>query len=122
MTSPVASKLENEVLSVLWKCQKCSVKDVKRQLIRSLAYTTVATLLERLYKKGLVRRLKSKQVLVYSPKVTRSNYSASLIQNFFRQILNNFGNTAITSFADSIDKLPKQQRQKLLKLLEQKLQ
>lgn len=122
MTAPAASKLENEVLSVLWNCQKCSVKDVKQQLTRPLAYTTVATLLERLYKKNLVNRQKLNSVLVYSPKVTRANYSSNLIQNFFRQILNNFGNTAITSFADSIDKLPKEQRQKLLKLLEQKLQ
>lgn len=121
MTAPAASKLENDVLSVLWKCSPCSVRQVQKQLTRPLAYTTVATLLERLYKKSLVSRQKTNSYLQYSPKITRANYSTNLIQSFFRQILNNFGDTAITSFADSIDKLPPNKRRQLLKLLEKKL-
>ena len=53
--------LELECLKVLWKLGEASVKDVRGDLAasRTLAYTTVMTLMERLVKKGGAARRKS---------------------------------------------------------------
>ena len=48
--------LESEVLHVLWSKGESSVRDVLNYLDRPLAYTTVMTTLDRLFKKGLLDR------------------------------------------------------------------
>jgi predicted transcriptional regulator len=46
---------------------------------RSLAYTTVLTVLERLERKGLVRRLREGRPYRYAPAATREAYAAELM-------------------------------------------
>ena len=45
--------LEVEVMEVVWTMGACNVRDVVERLDRKLAYTTVMTTLDRLYKKSL---------------------------------------------------------------------
>jgi BlaI family transcriptional regulator, penicillinase repressor len=61
--------LELECLKVLWKLGEGSVKDVRADLAssRTLAYTTVMTLMDRLVKKGRASRRKTGRMFVYVP-------------------------------------------------------
>jgi predicted transcriptional regulator len=59
--------LEFELMEILWSNGASSVRDVVPKLSRSLAYTTVMTTLDRLFKKGLLDRHKSDRAFVYSP-------------------------------------------------------
>ena len=65
--------LELECLKTLWKLGEGSVKQVRADLLssRSLAYTTVMTLLDRLAKKGAVERKKVGRSFVYAPVLSR---------------------------------------------------
>lgn len=112
------SGLEQAVMSVVWKYKRCSVKEARSRLKKKLAYTTVATILQRLQGKGFVTRKKNGPVLLYAPRVTKELYSRNLVQSFINKFLNSFGDVAIASFADSLDNLPKKKRDYLLKLLE----
>ena len=56
MRSPTLGRLESEVLRVLWGKGESSVREVMEHLDRPLAYTTVMTTLDRLFKKGLLER------------------------------------------------------------------
>jgi predicted transcriptional regulator len=66
--------LERELMEMLWSHPEASVRDVMAQLPRPLAYTTVMTTLDRLYKKGLLVRHKAQRAFVYSPRLTRSEW------------------------------------------------
>src|SRR5579885_1981814 len=67
--------LESAVMEILWRRPgESSVHDVSGELDRPLAYTTVMTTLDRLYKKGLLTRRKCERVFLYSPKFSRREW------------------------------------------------
>jgi predicted transcriptional regulator len=66
--------LEFELMEILWSRGESSVRDVVPQLSRPLAYTTVMTTLDRLFKKGLLDRHKSDRAFVYSPLLSRQEW------------------------------------------------
>ena len=59
-------------MEVVWSRGESSVREVVEQLENRLAYTTVMTTLDRLFKKGLLDRYKSERAFVYSARL--SNY------------------------------------------------
>jgi predicted transcriptional regulator len=63
--------LEQAVMDVVWNRGESSVRDVGEKLERPLAYTTVMTTLDRLYKKGLLDRRKVDRAFFYSPAMSR---------------------------------------------------
>lgn len=67
-------KLEITVMEILWQTGDSTVHDVARRLDRPLAYTTVMTTLDRLYKKGLLNRRKSDRAFRYTPRLTRAEW------------------------------------------------
>ena len=66
--------LEVTVMEILWTHGENNVRDVVDRLGRPLAYTTVMTTLDRLYKKGLLARRKSERAFIYSPIHTRDEW------------------------------------------------
>lgn len=119
-TKPI-SELERQVMEVLWTCRRCSVRDVQLKLHSNhpLAYTTVATLLTRLTTKGLVKREVAGIVHVYTPRISPTSYTREVANSFLKKFVGSFGDVAIASFADSIEKLPKEKKAYFLKLLKE---
>lgn len=76
--------LELLCLKALWTLQEANVRDVQRILerSRSLAYTTVMTLLERLVRKGAVTRRKDGRAFLYSPQVSRDAMRRLAVKEF----------------------------------------
>ena len=83
----VLGPLEITVMQVLWNRGPGTVRDVKRALSRPLAYTTIMTTLDRLYKKGLLERHKSVRAFLYSPKMTRHEWDQRRVVNFVTDLL-----------------------------------
>ncbi len=115
------SGLEQQVMDIVWTHKECSVRVVYKELQKTkpIAYTTVATLLQRLEAKGLVSKKDNEKAYVYRAKVSKEAYSKSLATGFLEKFISSFGNLAISSFAESIEKLPKEKREYFLKLLEE---
>ncbi|HTV16116.1 MAG TPA: BlaI/MecI/CopY family transcriptional regulator [Acidobacteriaceae bacterium] len=80
---------EREVMSVLWKLGKASVQQVSERLSTELAYTTVMTTLDRLFRKGLLRREKCSRAFFYSAvlsaKDVEGRRASDLIRRFFKE-------------------------------------
>jgi predicted transcriptional regulator len=78
---------EREVMEILWVHGHSTVHDVADRLSAALAYTTVMTILDRLFKKGLVSREKQDRAFVYSAAVTASSLeqdrTAGMVRQFF---------------------------------------
>jgi predicted transcriptional regulator len=67
--------LELEVMDVLWSSGARNVREVVKRMQRELAYTTIMTTLDRLYKKGLLTREMDDRAFIYSPKLTRQEWN-----------------------------------------------
>jgi len=69
----VPPPLELLCLRALWTLREGNVKQVRAVVAESrpLAYTTIMTVLERLVRKGRLRRRKAGRAFVYSPEASR---------------------------------------------------
>jgi predicted transcriptional regulator len=72
-TSTRLGEREREVLEVLWTQGSATVQQVAKDLTTALAYTTVMTTLDRLYKKGLLQRRKRDRAFVYRPTLSKND-------------------------------------------------
>jgi predicted transcriptional regulator len=70
----VLGPLESSVMGVLWERGESSVREVIQCLDRRLAYTTVMTTLDRLFKKGLLERRKADRAFLYSPRFSQPSW------------------------------------------------
>jgi predicted transcriptional regulator len=67
-------RLESRLMQILWSRGESNVRDVIQQLDRPLAYTTVMTTLDRLYKKGLLDRRMPERAFLYSTRMSREEW------------------------------------------------
>jgi len=70
LTKPALTKLELELMQVIWRLGSANVSAVQAELPRPLAYTTVQTMLNILERKGKLRRELHGRAYVYSARVT----------------------------------------------------
>jgi predicted transcriptional regulator len=63
--------LELEIMQVLWESGPAPVQAVQESLKRELAYTTVQTMLNVLFKKGKVKRTLKDRAYIYRPIVSK---------------------------------------------------
>lgn len=122
MKSTSLGELEQKIMKTVWRRQECSIKEIQKELGRNRkrAYTTVATIVQRLQDKGLLKRTENDQAFLYSPKLSKQSYGKNLTQSFFKKFFNSFPDVAMASFAETIESLPKEKRDYLLKLLERR--
>jgi predicted transcriptional regulator len=100
---PELSKAEYDILRVLWKRGAQSVREVHEQVkqAQNWAYTTTKTMLDRMVKKGLLKRGKFHGLYLYSPLVSRPAGLAKLIQFFANRVLEVEPGTVVSMFAQS---------------------
>lgn len=121
MKPKAISELEQYVMNIVWSLHQCTVRDVLMVVIKKnkpIAYTTVLTILQRLYDKGLVVKKKEGKAFIYKAKISKEAYSRSMAQGFLKKFITSFGEVGIASFAESIDSLSKKEKDYLLELLD----
>lgn len=113
------SDLEKQVMDIVWKKKECSIREALEILKkkRSVAYTTIATIFQRLESKGFVKKEESGMAHMYRPILSKEVYSKNIAQSFLKTFISSFGDAAIASFAESIETLPKEKREYFLTLL-----
>lgn len=79
--------LELKCLQAIWRLGEANVKDVRDILTsdRKLAYTTVMTTLDRLEKKGTLKRKKSGKAFVYSAAMTEADLRKLAVQHLVEE-------------------------------------
>jgi predicted transcriptional regulator len=80
-------RLESTVMEIMWSAGESSVHDVVARLDRPLAYTTIMTTLDRLYKKGLLDRRKVERAFLYAPRFTRPEWERKRAGDFLTSFL-----------------------------------
>lgn len=80
-------RLEREVMDVIWLGDAYTVRDVQARLSRRIAYTTVMTTLDRLFKKGFVRRSREGRAFVYTAGGTRADVESAVASGLLSGLL-----------------------------------
>lgn len=83
----VFGRLEAEVMDIIWHQGECSVHEVSSRLSRPLAYTTVMTTLDRLFKKGVLERRKSDRAFIYAARISRHDWERKRTGDFVADFL-----------------------------------
>lgn len=100
----VLSPLETDVLGILWSNDEARVRDIYTRLRkrRTLALTSVAVVLDRLYRKGMVSRRaapgRGGYHYIYSAKGSRMEFEQSVIEKTVDRLIDAFGPTAVSYF------------------------
>lgn len=110
--------LENAVMDVLWDASTALTPgDVQERLPdeRAVSYTTVMTVMARLWKKGRLSRQRSGRAFAYTPTMSRNEHAAQRME----EILDTAGDrsNALARFAQQ---LSASERRRLLDYLEEK--
>lgn len=79
--------LEQGLLDALWLRGTATVRELLQDGYQDLAYTTVMTTLDRLYKKNLLTREAEGRAFRYAPRVTREELHREVAGEAFRQLL-----------------------------------
>lgn len=79
--------LEERLLEALWQRGNATVRDLVDGTCQDLAYTTVMTTLDRLFKKNLLSREAEGRAFRYTPRFTREELHREVAGEAFRQLL-----------------------------------
>jgi predicted transcriptional regulator len=79
--------LERDVMAVVWNQNEVSVRDVCAHLRESVAYTTVMTTMDRLFKKGLLSRRKLGRAFLYKAAATRHEIEGAVAAELVESLM-----------------------------------
>jgi predicted transcriptional regulator len=120
-------KLERQVLNEIWRRDEVSVRDIYLAFEERIAYTTLMTTLDRLFKKKLLRRRKEGRAFFYLPAVSRAELEQGIREDVIEGLLGH-GNDAVQpvlacivdtvserdrELLDELDRLIKEKRREL---------
>ena len=94
-------ELDVDVLLVVWRLGKATVKDVFEVLYetRRLAYTTIMTVMSRLAKKGILRQDRSRTPYEYTPVVRRDELAFSIVNHVVDRLLDGSADALIKNLS-----------------------
>jgi predicted transcriptional regulator len=79
--------LERQVLDEVWRRDEVSVRDVYRAFGERIAYTTVMTTLDRLFKKNLLDRRKDGRAFIYKPSLSEADLKQGITEDVIEGLL-----------------------------------
>jgi len=87
VASLALGRLERQVLDETWRSGEVTVREVYTAFGENVAYTTLMTTLDRLYKKKLLQRRKDGRAFLYSPAVSRAEFEHGIREDVIDGLL-----------------------------------
>lgn len=113
--------LEQQLLDALWRRKSATVRELLELGDATLAYTTIMTTLDRLYKKELLDRVPEGRAFRYSPRHTKEEMERVTASEAIRQLLGSGSNTLPLSYlVEAVSEHDVRLLDELQTLLEQK--
>ncbi|MFA4831184.1 MAG: BlaI/MecI/CopY family transcriptional regulator [Patescibacteria group bacterium] len=118
-------ELEAEVMEIIWKQKEGTVRSILGQIQKKkkIAYTTIMTIMSRLYEKSLLRRrADASGAYRYFPRQTKEEFFARVSGDLITKMLKNYGDVAVARFVDILNsdefKQSEEWRKKIHKIVE----
>ena len=103
-------KLEREAMDEVWRQKEVNVRAVEVALGERVAYTTIMTTLDRLYKKGFLDRRKEGRAFFYTPRFTLNELERGMAEDVIDNLLSvgtkyksTFGPVIVEYIVDRVD-------------------
>ena len=115
---PDLTKAEFDILRIIWKSRKLSIREVHDQITvtHDWVYSTTKTMMDRMVRKQLLEREKFHGVFLYRPLISRPTGFTRLVQFFADRVLElDYGEVvALFSRSKALDPEEIQELEKLL--------
>ncbi|HKI27311.1 MAG TPA: BlaI/MecI/CopY family transcriptional regulator [Candidatus Sulfotelmatobacter sp.] len=85
---PELGPLEGRLLETLWQRGNATVRELQQDGYQDLAYTTVMTTLDRLFKKNLLSRAAEGRAFRYTPRLSREEFEREVAVAAFQRLFN----------------------------------
>jgi BlaI family penicillinase repressor len=120
--APLSDELELPLMEILWANGPMKGKDLHEEIRRKrdIAYTTALTVLDRLSKKGLIKKDRKSGTILFTPAISRQAYERAITESFVQKAFDVSPDLAVSAFAGMFSKRPGAEFEKLEKLLEEK--
>jgi predicted transcriptional regulator len=113
--------LETQVMDEVWRHGgELRVRDVHAAFQLRLAYTTVMTTMDRLYKKGLLERRKEGRAFLYSARLNRQQFVLHAGAGLIRGLVESEGEPALSFLVDAVTDRDREMLDRLERLIREK--
>lgn len=110
-------------MKVIWRLERVTVRDVYEALRaeRTIAYTTVMTMIRILEEKGYLTKSSSDRAFVYTPAKPRQQVMGAMVRDFVDRVFDGAPDSLLLHLAKDNKLTPKQRRivQKLVDEIEE---
>lgn len=105
--SPHPTELELEILKVLWDEAPLPVRDVRARLessaSRTLAHSSVITMLNIMYDKGFLSREKAGKSFLFSPRVQKDQVAGGFVGDLVSRVFDGDPSAMVLNLLESTD-------------------
>jgi BlaI family penicillinase repressor len=120
--SRLFGELESEVMNLVWDKGPLRGKEIHEVLRKKkeMAFTTILTVLDRLSKKGFVKKNRDSGLTIFSPAITRDEFETRVASELIKSAYEMSPDLAISAFVDIFSKMKADDLDKLDQLIEKK--
>ena len=115
------TKAEEQVMKILWKIEKGLIREiVKNYEEPKPAYTTVATIIKILEKKGFVSKTPIGNTFEYFTLISKQEYTNGYLNRFVNKYFSNSYKSLISSFSSN-ENLSTKEMEEIIELFQKQL-
>lgn len=115
------TKAEEQVMKILWKMEKGLIRNIVSEYNEPKpAYTTVATIMKILEKKGFVGKNPIGNSFEYYPYISKQEYTSGFLQRFVNKYFSNSYKSMISSFSSN-ENLSSKEMEEIIELFQKQL-
>jgi predicted transcriptional regulator len=117
---PTLTPQELAIMKVVWKLEQATVRDVYEALRekRSIAYTTVMTMMRILEEKGYLKKNRVERAYLYKPTRARQQVIAVMVRDFVDRVFDGAASGLLVHLAKD-GKLSKDERRQIRRVIEE---
>jgi len=105
--------LERQILDEVWRLGRARVRDVLVAVHHEVAYTTAMTVMDRLFKKGMLERERVGRAYVYSAAVSSEQLQSSFVMGLLQRLLGGGADAAAPVLSHLVDTVSARDRELL---------
>lgn len=110
-------RLEAEIMNVVWKRTRATVREVSDALPRKRAYSTVLTMMRKLEAKGYLSHKVRDRTYVYRAEIERSLARSSILAELVERLFDGSPSLLVTSLVED-DLVDEKELEKIQRLIE----
>src|SRR5687768_7959546 len=118
--NPTLTPQELSIMKVVWKLEKATVRDVYEALLakRTVAYTTVMTMMKILEEKGYLKKTRVERAYVYKPSRPRHQVVGAMVKDFIDRVFDGAASGLLVHLAKD-GRLSSDERDQIRRVIEE---